>query len=181
MKKNILSLFCIAFLGACNNVPKAPVVPATPTVAETPSAPTVPVPATVAETTCYALRFKKDLAALQLNINGDDVSGLYAIEPNEKDGARGSIKGKKTGNQITGIFLYMIEGSVQSEEVMFKMSGDNLLKATGELVDKGGVSMFKDKAKVKWEQTYVTGDCVQIAKAIDNAKKMVVAIEKLKK
>jgi hypothetical protein len=178
MKKNILSLLCIAFLGACNNDPKAP---ATTTVAETPSAPTVPTPTTVAKTTCYALRFKKDLSALQLTINGDNVSGLYAIEPYQKDGARGSIQAKKTGDQITGIFLYMIEGNVQSDEVMFKMSGDNLLKATGELVHKEGVSMFKDKTKVKWEQTYVASDCVQIAKAIDNAKKMVVAIEKLKK
>jgi hypothetical protein len=193
MKKIILSLLCIASLSACSDAPKtpaAPTAPPTPTVAETPAAPsaatppappTVAAPNAVAQTTCYALRFKKDLDAIQLTITGDDVTGLYAVEPHEKDGAHGSIKGKKTGDQITGIFLYMIEGSIQSEEVMFKMSGDKLLKANGELVDKGGVLMLKDKAKVKWEESYATTDCAKVSKAIDNAKDMVAMIAKAKK
>jgi hypothetical protein len=190
MKKIILSLLCIALLGACNDAPKTPAAPPAPTVTETPAAPpaattpappTVAVPATVAQTTCYEMRFKKDVTAIELTMNGADVTGFYAWEPYEKDGGRGTLKGKKTDDQITAIFNYMIEGSIQSEEVMFKMADGKLLKATNELVDKKGVSVIKDKTKMKWGDTFTATDCAKIKGPINNAKEIAALIAKAKK
>jgi hypothetical protein len=132
-------------------------------------------------TTCYEMRFKKDVTAVELTIKGDDVTGFYAWEPYEKDGGHGALKGKKTGDQITAIFNYMIEGSIQSEEVMFKMEGGKLLKSTNELVDKKGVLVIKDKTKMKWGETLTATDCAKIKTQIDNAKQTVDMIAKQKK
>jgi hypothetical protein len=186
MKKIILSLLCIATLGACKDAPKPPAAPATPTVVAPPVAAPAPVaaaPATPATsaTTCYEMRFKKDITAVELTMTGDDVTGFYAWEPDQKDGGHGTLKGKKTGDQITAIFNYMIEGSIQSEEVMFKIAGDKLLKANNELVDKKGVLVIKDKTKMKWDESFSTTDCTKIKAQIDHAKEIATMIAKQKK
>jgi hypothetical protein len=203
MKKILFSLLCAATLSACNDAPKAPATPTTaetptaPTVAPTPTTPTVattpttpapvtataptPAPTAATGTSCYEMRFKKDVTAVELTIKGDDVSGFYAWEPYEKDGGHGTLKGKKTGDQITAIFNYMIEGSIQSEEVMFKMEGGKLLKSTNELVDKKKVSVIKDKTKMKWGETFTAADCAKIKAQIDNAKSTADMIAKEKK
>jgi hypothetical protein len=194
MKKVLFCLLCAATLGACNDAPKAPATPTAPTVATTPTAPTTPTvataptapttpttPAATSATTCYEMRFKKDITAIELTMSGDDVTGFYAWEPYEKDGGRGTLKGKKTGDQITAIFNYMIEGSIQSEEVMFKMEDGKLLKATNELVDKKGVLVIKDKTKMKWGDTFTATDCAKIKTSIDNAKDIAKMIAKQKK
>jgi hypothetical protein len=182
MKQIILSLLCVATLGACNDAPKpptAPPAPTAPTVAATP-APAATAPASSA-TTCYEMRFKKDITAVELTMTGDDVTGFYAWEPDQKDGGHGTLKGKKTGDQITAIFNYMIEGSIQSEEVMFKIAGDKLLKANNELVDKKGVLVIKDKTKLKWDESFSTTDCPKIKAQIDHAKEIAAMIAKQKK
>jgi hypothetical protein len=203
MKKILFSLLCAATFTACNDAPKAPATPTSPatptapTVATTPSTPTVattptapapvtataptPAPTAATGTSCYEMRFKKDVTAVELTIKGDDVTGFYAWEPWEKDGGHGTLKGKKTGDQITAIFNYMIEGSIQSEEVMFKMEGGKLLKSTNELVDKKKVSVIKDKTKMKWGETFTATDCAKIKAQIDNAKSTADIIAKEKK
>jgi hypothetical protein len=188
MKKIVFSLLCAATLGACNDAPKSPATPTTPTVATTPTTPTAPTAATAPTTptaatgsACYALRFKKDVTAIELTTTGDDVTGFYAWEPDQKDGGHGTLKGKKTGDQITAIFNYMIEGSIQSEEVMFKIAGDKLLKATNELTEKKGVLVIKDKTKMKWDESFSTTDCAKIKAQIDNAKQTADMIAKQKK
>ncbi len=183
MKQIILSLLCVALLGACKDAPKPPAAPAAPTVAAAPTAtpaPSATAPATSA-TSCYVMRFKKDITAVELTMTGDDVTGFYAWEPDQKDGGHGTLKGKKTGDQITAIFNYMIEGSIQSEEVMFKIAGDKLLKAGGELTEKKGVLVIKDKTKIKWDESFSTTDCTKIKAPIDHAKEIAAMIAKQKK
>ena len=75
----------------------------------------------------------------------------------------------------------MIEGSIQSEEVMFKIAGDKLLQAKNELADKKGVLVIKDKTKLKWDESFSTTDCAKIKSSIDNAKEMAAMIAKQKK
>ena len=182
MKKIILSLLCIAILGACNDVPKPTAAPAAPPAPATPTVAAAPAPVAAASaTSCYEMRFKKDITAVELTMTGDDVTGFYAWEPYQKDGGRGTLKGKKTGDQITALFNYMIEGSIQSEEVMFKIAGDKLLQAKNELVDKKGVLVIKDKTKLKWDESFSTTDCAKIKSSIDNAKEIAAMIAKQKK
>lgn len=131
-------------------------------------------------TSCYELRQGADLTAIELSLNGSKVSGYYAWEPHQKDGARGMFKGQKEGDQITAIFEFMIEGSIQSEEVLFKMEGDKLLQASNELEEKGGVLMIKDKSKLNWKDSFSKTDCSKVEEAIGHAKEVYQMITKEK-
>ncbi len=160
--KNILFnlLLATAIFTACQNSPKT----------ETPAA-TAPMsgakPATA--TTCWEKRFGPDLEAIEMTVVGDEVSGFMAWEPDQKDGARGMFKGKKSGDLVTAIFEYMIEGSIQSEEVVFKIVGDKLMKGNGEMEDKAGIMTLKDKSKLTWEDVFSACDCAKIKEAIGRA------------
>lgn len=160
--KNILFglLVATAFFTACQNEPKT-------------AAPAAEVQTSVPAsdpTQCYENRLGEDLTAIQLTLNGSDASGYMAWEPHEKDGARGSFKGTKTGDIITATFNYMIEGSIQAEEVMFKLADGKLLKGNGEMEDKNGVIVIKDKANVSWDEVFTNADCATLKEAIERAK-----------
>jgi hypothetical protein len=163
-------LVAAAFFTACQNEPKT-AAPA----AEVQTSVPAPDP-----TQCYENRLGQDLTAIELTLNGSDASGYMAWEPSEKDGARGSFKGTKTGDIITATFNYMIEGSVQAEEVLFKLADGKLLKGNGEMEDKAGVLVIKDKANVKWDEVFTNADCATLAEAIGSAKEISEAIKNQK-
>ena len=159
-------LLIAAAFAACQNKPGTPATPET-TVPETTAERSPGKPLT--KTTCYENRFGKDVTAIELTVVGDQVDGFYAWEPHEKDGARGMFKGKKTGDEITADFIYMIEGSIQSEEIIFKIAGDKLLKGEGELQEKGEKLVIKDKTKLSWKETFNIVDCAVIREPIARA------------
>jgi hypothetical protein len=168
MKKTALCLVLIASLfSACQNTPKS---------SDTETEETE----NTAAATCYELRLGEDITAIELTLDGDKASGYYAWEPHEKDGARGMFSGQKDGDQVTAIFEYMIEGSIQSEEVVFKLEGDKLLQGNGELEDKDGILMLKDKSNLSWDSSFSAVDCAQIQGSIDNAKEVYQMITKEK-
>ncbi len=174
MQKITLSLFLVAmtFL-ACNEAIKKPA--ATTDTAPVAAAPT---PAAPSKTTCYALRFKKDVTAIEMTVTGNDVTGLYAREIYEKDGAHGTFKGTIAGDLVTVTNTFMIEGNVETAEMVFKMVGDKLMEGQGELEGKDGHMMFKDKSKLRFEETLAPVDCASIQAPIATAKQMAEMIAK---
>ena len=180
MQKIILCLFsAILFLASCQN---KPTTATDATVIPKPVEVTPPTPAPAAAvTTCYELiEYKKDLTAVELTVAGNAASGYYAYEPNQKDGAHGFFSGTKTGDEITGTYIYMIEGTIQSEEMMFKIADGKLLKANAELKDpkNDGNMVIKDKSKVKWTTSLAAVDCAKVDKAIKKSKDLYAMIQK---
>lgn len=105
----------------------------------------------------------QDTTRITLSILMDNkVAGAMNWMPNEKDGAYGVIEGEKNGDIITGIYKYTIEGSEQSEEVAFKLEGDQLLQKQGELVEKtpGQADLiFKDAASAQFTKRFSRVNC----------------------
>jgi hypothetical protein len=131
----------------------------------------IPAPRLLSPTKCYILNFDKDITAIEMTTLGDDVYGFYAWEPNQKDGGRGSFKGKKTDGIVTAIFEYMVEGSIQSEEIMLKIAGDSLMKANEPLKNQKGVMVIRDKSKIDWQnEVFISIDCAKIQEQIGRAK-----------
>lgn len=129
----------------------------TPSVA-TPSAPPV-------DTLCFEyIVNKKDITTVQLIVKGDSVKGEMHWHPHEKDGAHGTLLGVKKGEIITADYSYMIEGSNQVEEVMFKLEGDKLSKYVGELTEKGTKIVIKDPSKGKYDEVYTKVNCSKMLK-----------------
>ena len=135
-------------------------------------------------TQCFSKKQGNDLTGIQLSINRDQVSGYYAWEPHEKDGARGYLRGTLTGNQIIASHTYMVEGYVGVEEVAYRLVKGGLIEAKGEQVSNGAESTrFKDIAALNWANTerYRTVDCRTISGAINNALSVQREIQKLRR
>lgn len=195
----MMALAITLVLAACKNAPadkKADTSAATPVTTPAAAAPTTPATATTSAatdtsrtkswgmasidgTTCYAIFDKKDVTAVQLIIKGDKVTGYMDWAPFEKDGGHGILTGTRSGNDITADYTYMIEGSKNTEEVLFKIDGKTLLQAQGELVEKTGKLVIKDKAKAKFSKSFATVDCAKVAKNIASAKSMEKALKKM--
>lgn len=117
-------------------------------------------PVIMEQTLCFEQKLNKDITTVKLIINGDAVSGEMNWTPWEKDGASGTLKGKKIGDEIIADYDYMIEGSNQSEEKIFKLEGDKLLVKVGELMDgKNGKLIMKDPAKARFSETLIKVKC----------------------
>jgi hypothetical protein len=159
MIKSIFAFALLVGMIACTNAPEQKAETAT-TGSTTPTT----------ETTCYLFTLQKDSSAVQITIEGNNVTGYYDWRPWEKDGAHGSLTGKKSGDMITADYKYMIEGSIQTEEVIFKMGADNLTKMEGELEEKNGKLVLKDPAKAQAGDVLKKIDCTLIEANIGYAK-----------
>ncbi len=181
MKNSILFLFFAAFaVMGCNNPPEkkaeattsspvttAPVAPAMDT-----TKPSMPGSTTF---TCYQYVSKsKDKYSCQIGTRATlnpFVSGYFDWSPYQKDGGHGILtNGVIEKGMLTADFIYMIEGNVQAEEVYFKMEGDKLIQMNGELVDKKGKMVAKDKTKLKADIVMTKVDCSVLKVTIDGIK-----------
>ncbi|MBK7869289.1 MAG: hypothetical protein IPJ74_00725 [Saprospiraceae bacterium] len=112
-------------------------------------------------THCFEYRVGQDVTSVQLVLNGSNVSGEMNWTPFEKDGGYGTLKGMRMGDEIVAVWSYTIEGSSQSEEVHFKIEGDQLMRKVGELEDPNfdGNLKLKDPATATYSETYTKVDC----------------------
>lgn len=100
----------------------------------------------------------KALTTLSIVIEGDQVAGNQHWIPKEMDGAHGMIQGTIKGNIVRVIYSYTIEGSEQTEEQLFKIEGDRIIKGEGDMKDPkdDGHMVFRDVSKVTF-----TGDVLK--------------------
>jgi hypothetical protein len=173
MKTASFTFACILFLAACKNDAPPP-VPAP--VATVPVAPPPPPPAPNAPR-CFVFAEGRDTSFISISIEGTTVTGLKSWAPWEKDGGHGSLKGTISGDTITAIFDYMIEGSIQAEEVMFRLVDGKLLEGSGSLTEFGKILKIKNKKTIKWTDTYTQEDCAKHADRIEGLKAVVKMIE----
>jgi hypothetical protein len=112
---------------------------------------------------CYLEALNKDSTIVTFTITDDVVEGEMKWLPYEKDGAIGTIKGKKVGDEIKVDFDYVIEGSQQVEEKIFVMKGDELLEKSGELEGKNGKLVMKNPEKATIAATLKRINCLDIS------------------
>ncbi len=134
------------------------------------------------DTLCFEFKLMKDVTSCQLIIEGDKVRGYFDWSPYEKDGAHGILQnGVKKGDMITADWQMMIEGNVQTEEVMFKLDGFKLSKLEGEMVEKEDKMVLKSPQTAIAADILVKVDCSQIATGLENAKLAVEAMQTTKR
>ena len=117
---------------------------------------------TASETTgkqCFLAAKNRDTTRVSLTIEGDKVTGEMIWNPYQKDGAKGTLTGTKTGNTITADYNYMIEGNQQQEEKLFVLEGNKLLEKGGPLTDKAGKMVLTNPAKATTRTTLTKVVC----------------------
>jgi len=149
--KNLLTIAtCILALAACQNSSSSDT--ANSTAVDSTAITPIADPGT-AQIACYLFAEGKDSTTVSLNLAADGtVTGSYDWQPHEQHGASGTLTGKKDGDLLKVMYDYTIEGSNQQQEVVFKLSGDQLSEGQGELVDgEGGILKIKDATKLTWK------------------------------
>jgi hypothetical protein len=103
----------------------------------------------------FELATPEETTRVSLSIEGEDVNGIQTWEVPDAHGTTGSLEGTMEEGGILRLrHDYTIEGSDQSEEVIYKLEGDSLLLGEGELVEtNGGLLKLKDPSQVEFTKT----------------------------
>ncbi len=157
--KNILFIANILVLTACNNTTTD-----TSTTGETTHATTndtIVTTAPIVLTGCYQMTMKNDSGWLNLTVNDTVVTGTLKYNLYEKDSNTGTINGVVRNNMIHADYTFQSEGMTSVREVIFKISGNTLIQAFGDLVEKNGKIIFVDKNDVQYINTspFIKGNC----------------------
>lgn len=127
-------------------------------------------PSSSSATACYSIIEGDDVTAIQLTQNGESISGYYSWRPSEKDGAYGMLEGTESDGKIIANYTYIIEGSTQSEQVVFKREGNDIIQGVGELEEQGTKLLIKDINTLDWRERFTNTECATLKDALDAAK-----------
>lgn len=81
---------------------------------------------------CFREILSRDTTTLRLVLTGDRASGQIDINPYEKDRARGSFTGTRSGNTITADWQRSGEGMTETYALTLTLSGDSISWGEGE-------------------------------------------------
>ncbi len=123
---------------------------------------------------CYQFDSQGEYAKCQLFSAVDGkFSGYYSWYIDGKDGTQGVLKGKNfNSDTLFAEHTYMQEGSVATEEIVFLKKGNNLTQLVGELFDKNGRMVLKNRKALKAGNTLNQADCTQLSKDFEPIRKM---------
>lgn len=112
-------------------------------------------------TGCYQMTMKNDSAWLNLAVNDTVVTGDLKYNLYEKDSNIGSITGVVRDSMIYADYTFQSEGMTSVREVIFKISGDTLIQAFGDLSEKNGKIVFVNKNELQYINTspFIKGSC----------------------
>ncbi len=145
-------LFYLTSLVACNNSQSdKPAVINTPVEAAQPSD----------LNGCYGYKTDKVTISLQARTIGDTVTGTLIYNYAEKDDNTGTLKGAFRGDTLFADYTFTSEGIETVREVAFVRSGDKLKEGYGDVEDKDGKIVFRDRGFLIFpgKVTLVKGEC----------------------
>lgn len=105
---------------------------------------------------CYIYTKNRDTASLKLNIIGEELTGELSYKLFEKDSNAGKIAGEMKGDTIIAEYTFDSEGMRSVREVVFVKKDDgNIYEGTGDVIEKDGKMVFKDRSAIKFSPTMV--------------------------
>lgn len=152
--KYATTLFLLILLFACQNTPtQESETPSTTPMEEVKE----PEETVLNNTYCFVSSYGvdpayQDTTSVKLTVIGNEVTGTYNWIPAEKDSARGTLTGTIKNGIITAVYDYMIEGSNQKEEMIFKMEVNQLLVKKGELTEAGDMLKLKNPESAEFSE-----------------------------
>ena len=134
-------------LGACNDDAKTSAATKEGDSVNTPSA-------TITDTVpagCYLQAMGRDTASLQITTRGNQVNGSLSYRIFEKDRNDGTIQADQSGDVIRGWYLFKSEGVVSVREVAWKINGEELWPANGEVTQRNDTTLFAQPDNLKFD------------------------------
>ena len=96
---------------------------------------------------------KSDTAILQVENNKGNVTGVLTYDYHQKDRNDGTLQAEQTGDIIKGWYLFKSEGVISVRQVAWKINGNELWPATGELSEKNDTTVFAEPDKLRFDST----------------------------
>jgi hypothetical protein len=114
-------------------------------------------------TGCYMKILGRDTAILMLEQEGNMFTGKMLYDNYEKDGSRGTVKGKEDKEIIKLWYDFDSEGRHSVMEVYFKKENGNLLRGVGDMDAKTDTAYFLSGINYSDKETFTKVDCDLIA------------------
>ena len=110
-------------------------------------------------TGCYMKIVGRDTAILMLEQKGNIFSGKLIYDNYEKDGSRGTIKGKEDKEIIKLWYDFSSEGMHSVMEVYFKKENGKLLRGVGDMDNKTDTTYFISGINYSDKEAFIKVDC----------------------
>lgn len=104
---------------------------------------------------CFESIKGKDTIQLSINIENQNVTGNLVYNLFEKDRNIGTIEGKMIGDTLFADYKFMSEGVESFRQVAFIKKDGKLSEFYGEVEEKEGKIVFKDKSKLVLNSGFV--------------------------
>jgi len=143
------------FAAACNNnnTDGKSVDSTSVTSVDTSLTPSVPVHEKISQ--CYIYTKNRDTAKLKINTENDELTGDLSYNLFEKDSNKGTISGEIKGDTILAEYIFDSEGMRSTREIVFLKRDGKLYEGFGEVEEKNGKTVFKNRAKLKFGDAIV--------------------------
>lgn len=111
---------------------------------------------------CYMKIIGRDTAILMLEQKGNELSGKMLYDNFEKDGSRGTIKGKEEAGILKLWYDFNSEGMHSVMEVYFKKANGGLLRGIGDMDLKSDTTYFISGINYSEKEAFNKVDCATI-------------------
>lgn len=101
-----------------------------------------------------------DTLYIRMDVLGELVNGVYNQLPYEQDPTTGTFTGTLENGVVTALYTYTTEGMETRQEVLFKLVDGGLRIGQGELVEREGAWVFKDKGQAEYGPVVPQAECL---------------------
>lgn len=144
------ALICLIFLlASCNDEGKT-------SSAELNNDSVDPVDTIVTDTIptgCYVQAIERDTATLQIEAKTNTVTGSLSYRIFEKDRNEGTVQADRSGDTIKGWYLFKSEGIISVREVAWKINGEELWPAIGDVIQRNDTTLFAQPDNLKYDSS----------------------------
>lgn len=102
----------------------------------------------ISETYCYSFIKGNDTAKLNFISTNGITTGELSYHLYQKDKNNGIVEGEMKGDTLIVDYTFNSEGSESVREVVFLKSNNQLIEGFGEVEEKDGKTVFKDRSKL---------------------------------
>jgi len=108
---------------------------------------------------CFEQKEGDDIVFVTLLISGDSIHGTMVKDRFETDNHTGNLVGTFNDGLIKVEYSFNSEDIHYINQMQFKLSGDTLYQASGEMEEQNGKFIFKDASQLKYDDILLRVKC----------------------
>lgn len=102
---------------------------------------------------CYSQIINRDSSSMQIVQKANMVNGSVTYNLFQKDRNDGELQGEISGDIIRGWYLFKSEGILSVREVAWKVNGNDLWPASGEMIQNNDTMRFAKPRQLQFDNT----------------------------